>query len=128
MRRLLSPTASLGFGSTAIQDRTTRFRFPPTLLLGIQYSRAIRCRCLAFGLIPTPHLTQFASTVSSWGLNTLISIQSRIEVQPKEKLVRITGLEPARLSALPPQSSVSANSTICAPAFIMNQGTAVCAS
>ena len=31
-------------------------------------------------------------------------------------VVRIAGLEPAHLSALPPQSSVSANSTICAPA------------
>src|SRR6185312_9202358 len=30
------------------------------------------------------------------------------------KLVRIRGLEPLRLAALPPQSSVSANSTICA--------------
>jgi hypothetical protein len=30
-------------------------------------------------------------------------------------VVRIAGLEPAHLSALPPQSSVSANSTICAP-------------
>jgi hypothetical protein len=29
-------------------------------------------------------------------------------------LVRIRGLEPLRLAALPPQSSVSANSTICA--------------
>src|SRR5436190_9755295 len=28
------------------------------------------------------------------------------------RLVRVAGLEPARLSALPPQSSVSANSTI----------------
>ena len=32
----------------------------------------------------------------------------------KGKVVRIAGLEPAHLSALPPQSSVSANSTICA--------------
>src|SRR6266481_4836771 len=30
------------------------------------------------------------------------------------KLVRIAGLEPARVAPLPPQSSVSANSTICA--------------
>src|ERR1035441_780168 len=30
------------------------------------------------------------------------------------KVVRIAGLEPARVSPLPPQSSVSANSTICA--------------
>lgn len=30
------------------------------------------------------------------------------------KLVRIAGLEPARIAPLPPQSSVSANSTICA--------------
>jgi hypothetical protein len=29
-------------------------------------------------------------------------------------MVRIAGLEPAHLAALPPQSSVSANSTICA--------------
>ena len=32
----------------------------------------------------------------------------------REKLVRIAGLEPARVAPLPPQSSVSANSTICA--------------
>src|ERR1700744_4495090 len=31
-----------------------------------------------------------------------------------KNLVRIAGLEPACLAALPPQSSVSANSTICA--------------
>jgi hypothetical protein len=36
------------------------------------------------------------------------------------KVVRIAGLEPARLAALPPQSSVSANSTICAEPQIMN--------
>ena len=30
------------------------------------------------------------------------------------KMVRIAGLEPARVAPLPPQSSVSANSTICA--------------
>src|SRR5437016_14519348 len=30
------------------------------------------------------------------------------------KVVRIAGLEPARVAPLPPQSSVSANSTICA--------------
>src|SRR5450432_2831229 len=35
--------------------------------------------------------------------------------QPQSRLVRIAGLEPAHLAALPPQSSVSANSTICAP-------------
>ena len=45
-----------------------------------------------------------------------------------KNLVRIAGLEPARLAALPPQSSVSANSTICAPALIMNQAAALCAS
>ena len=33
---------------------------------------------------------------------------------PGKKLVRLAGLEPARLSPLPPQSSVSANSTISA--------------
>ena len=32
----------------------------------------------------------------------------------QEKLARIAGLEPARVAPLPPQSSVSANSTICA--------------
>jgi tetratricopeptide (TPR) repeat protein len=32
-------------------------------------------------------------------------------------MVRIAGLEPAHLSALPPQSSVSANSTICADVY-----------
>ena len=32
----------------------------------------------------------------------------------KEKVVRLAGLEPARVTPLPPQSSVSANSTISA--------------
>src|ERR1035438_2732552 len=36
------------------------------------------------------------------------------------KLVRIAGLEPARVAPLPPQSSVSANSTICA--YTENKG------
>jgi hypothetical protein len=31
-----------------------------------------------------------------------------------ESMVRMTGLEPVHLAALPPQSSVSANSTTCA--------------
>src|SRR5438045_6790891 len=37
------------------------------------------------------------------------------------KLVRIAGLEPARLAALPPQSSVSANSTISATGHKLNK-------
>src|SRR5439155_26474607 len=43
-------------------------------------------------------------------------IKSRVPSRSKtsKKLVRIAGLEPARLAALPPQSSVSANSTISA--------------
>src|SRR5438445_3547409 len=43
-------------------------------------------------------------------------IKSRLKStsKPPKKLVRIAGLEPARLAALPPQSSVSANSTISA--------------
>ena len=36
---------------------------------------------------------------------------------PSTKVVRIAGLEPARVSPLPPQSSVSANSTICPQDF-----------
>ena len=36
---------------------------------------------------------------------------------PLKKLVRLAGLEPARVAPLPPQSSVSANSTISAAAF-----------
>jgi integrase len=36
-------------------------------------------------------------------------------------MVRIAGLEPARLAALPPQSSVSANSTICADNHISSE-------
>ena len=35
-------------------------------------------------------------------------------IKSPKKVVRIAGLEPAFLAALPPQSSVSANSTICA--------------
>ena len=37
-------------------------------------------------------------------------------------LVRMAGLEPARLSALPPQSSVSANSTTCATVPVNETG------
>src|SRR5579862_3753640 len=45
---------------------------------------------------------------------------------PLKKLVRIAGLEPARVAPLPPQSSVSANSTICAHEAFLNQaGTGV---
>src|SRR5574339_652480 len=33
---------------------------------------------------------------------------------PLKRLVRIAGLEPARITPLPPQSSASANSAICA--------------
>jgi hypothetical protein len=39
-----------------------------------------------------------------------------VETSQTGGVVRIAGLEPAHLSALPPQSSVSANSTICASA------------
>ena len=45
-------------------------------------------------------------------MNTSISPTSA----RKKKVVRIAGLEPARIAPLPPQSSVSANSTICATA------------
>src|SRR4051812_31190768 len=38
-----------------------------------------------------------------------------------EKLVRLAGLEPARVTPLPPQSSVSANSTISATGGVMKQ-------
>ncbi len=34
--------------------------------------------------------------------------------EPSQKVVRIAGLEPARITPLPPQSSASANSAICA--------------
>jgi hypothetical protein len=47
---------------------------------------------------------------------------------PMEKLVRVAGLEPAHLAALPPQSSVSANSTIRATGRLMNQFRRDCAS
>src|ERR1041385_2300466 len=44
------------------------------------------------------------------------------------KMVRIAGLEPARVAPLPPQSSVSANSTICAHGCpLMNQRRTSCA-
>ena len=45
----------------------------------------------------------------------------------REKVVRLAGLEPARVTPLPPQSSVSANSTICGPAHIINQHASWCA-
>ena len=35
------------------------------------------------------------------------------------ELVRLAGLEPARVSPLPPQSSVSANSTISATGYVI---------
>src|SRR6185503_21164304 len=47
-------------------------------------------------------------------------IKSRVWTASK-KLVRIAGLEPARLAALPPQSSVSANSTISATRHKLKQ-------
>src|SRR5512136_122032 len=37
------------------------------------------------------------------------------------KVVRIAGLEPARITPLPPQSSASANSAICARPPVLNQ-------
>jgi hypothetical protein len=37
-----------------------------------------------------------------------------LKTRLKKKLVRLAGLEPARVTPLPPQSSVSANSTISA--------------
>ena len=46
------------------------------------------------------------SCVNPWSL--------LVETSPSGGVVRIAGLEPACLAALPPQSSVSANSTICA--------------
>ncbi len=66
----------------------------------------------------------------------LISSQVPLTTQPPFHLkfrrpigvVRIAGLEPARLAALPPQSSVSANSTISALGSIMKQGKAAKAS
>src|SRR4051812_11813549 len=39
----------------------------------------------------------------------------------RENMVRIAGLEPARVTPLPPQSSVSANSTICAHEAVINE-------
>ncbi len=44
-----------------------------------------------------------------------------VETSQTGGVVRIAGLEPARVAPLPPQSSVSANSTICAPGPIMKQ-------
>ena len=41
-------------------------------------------------------------------------INPKLKPANREKMVRIAGLEPARVAPLPPQSSVSANSTICA--------------
>ena len=39
----------------------------------------------------------------------------------KNRLVRIAGLEPAQVTPLPPQSSASANSAICATGAVMKQ-------
>ena len=44
----------------------------------------------------------------------LNEIKGLDRLEDLKKMVRIAGLEPARLAALPPQSSVSANSTISA--------------
>jgi hypothetical protein len=49
------------------------------------------------------------------GVICVVSVSEAPEFSISEgKLVRLAGLEPARLSPLPPQSSVSANSTISA--------------
>ena len=48
---------------------------------------------------------------------SLSEICQNVKTKPANTLfylVRIAGLEPARVAPLPPQSSVSANSTICA--------------
>ena len=59
---------------------------------------------------------------------TLVKSKGLSTSKNSENLVRIAGLEPARVAPLPPQSSVSANSTICAPAVIINQAARPCAS
>ena len=74
-----SPTASLGFGSTAILGRTTRSWLPTTCLPGIQFSRAIRCRYLTFGWRPTWCLIHFSFTVSYWALDPVWSNNSSAE-------------------------------------------------
>jgi hypothetical protein len=43
------------------------------------------------------------------------------QIHARTFMVRTAGLEPARLTALPPQSSVSANSTTCANGALINQ-------
>jgi hypothetical protein len=49
-------------------------------------------------------------------------------LKKSEKMVRIAGLEPAQVSPLPPQSSASANSAICAQKLpIMKQSLWRCA-
>src|ERR1051326_68032 len=56
------------------------------------------------------------STSSRWSRKEKSSkgAGNLIHRRRKDLLVRIAGLEPARVAPLPPQSSVSANSTICA--------------
>jgi hypothetical protein len=60
------------------------------------------------------------STTMYWLAQPVSSVKPSNSAQEKyfmgKFLVRIAGLEPAHLAALPPQSSVSANSTICATA------------
>jgi|SRR5580658_7927579 hypothetical protein len=55
-----------------------------------------------------------ASISDSAGFCAESVLQTPFSTSSGGKLVRLAGLEPARLSPLPPQSSVSANSTISA--------------
>ena len=54
----------------------------------------------------------------------LNEIKGLDRLEDLKKMVRIAGLEPARLAALPPQSSVSANSTISATGRNLNHAPA----
>ena len=52
--------------------------------------------------------------------------QQKKAILHRKTLVRLAGLEPARLAPLPPQSSVSANSTISAPSDNPQHAKVIC--
>ncbi len=65
-----------------------------------------------FQRIVTGNLTRRSGVLALFCANSVQT--SRDSEFSLAKMVRLAGLEPARVSPLPPQSSVSANSTTCA--------------
>ncbi len=68
-----------------------------------------------------PAAVQFRSLVSGHTPQNRRLWLKWLILLPFRKLVRIAGLEPARITPLPPQSSASANSAICALEIVLQE-------